>query len=353
MSTEPKKKDLTDFNVTASPEERLALREKLTAPPPAPQPTDEEAKRSERADKLCKALITGKDLLAMPLDERPRLLGAWLREGDFGYIFAPRGHGKSWLSMLLGNAIAERAGLGEWAAGGKTTRVVYFDAEMNLPDVQSRARSIGISGEKFLWLQNEIIFNTRERSLNIADASDQLALSDILQDGDMLIVDNLSTGAAGLAENDNDDFDKLKEWLLSLRKRHITVVFVHHAGKSGVMRGASRREDMAHWIISLKDDTKEGESTSFITSFAKCRNCPGRDAPPLRWTLHTGGGHLTYACRPYIGQEAMLDLIREGIDDATGLAEEMGVSKGAISKWAKKLEAEGSIKIESRKYKAL
>ncbi|NJM39125.1 MAG: hypothetical protein HC845_15425 [Akkermansiaceae bacterium] len=71
---------------------------------------------------------------------------------------------------------------------------------MNLPDVQERARLIGISSENFDWLQNERVFDLIQRGINIADVEDQNAISEILSSGDVFIIDNLSTAASGMAE---------------------------------------------------------------------------------------------------------------------------------------------------------
>lgn len=303
-------------------------------------------KRSSLRD----SLITSSDLVARDLLPRPKILGAWMKEGDLGYVFAPRGHGKTWLAMLIGNAIADRQALGEWSAGEINRRVVYFDAEMNLPDVQERAKLIGIRSTTFEWLQNELVFEKLRRNLNIAEAVDQDAISEMLEDGDVFIIDNLSTAASGMAENDNDAFDQIKDWLLALRGRKITVIIVHHAGRNGLMRGASRREDMAHWIISLKDDSGDGEAKAWVTDFKKCRNCQAMEAPSLRWTMHTRDGSLTYTCEKHSGPEAMFALIRDGVESAKELAEEMGVTAGCVSKWAKKLQIAGRITIKERKY---
>ena len=53
------------------------------------------------------ALLSARNLQALEIEQRPRLLGEWMREGDLGYLFAPRGGGKPWLAMLIGNAVAE------------------------------------------------------------------------------------------------------------------------------------------------------------------------------------------------------------------------------------------------------
>ncbi|NJM39124.1 MAG: winged helix-turn-helix transcriptional regulator [Akkermansiaceae bacterium] len=139
--------------------------------------------------------------------------------------------------------------------------------------------------------------------------------------------------------------------MLKLRGRKITVIIVHHAGRSGEMRGASRREDMAHWIISLKDDSKDGESKAWVTTFKKCRNCQAIEAPSLRWIMDTSSEKMNLACEKYSGPDAMLALIRDGVDSATELAEELSVTKGCISKWAKKLESGGLVVIQERRYK--
>lgn len=318
-----------------------------------PRPVDEDTIHEgagENKPSLRDALISSCDLIARALPPRPKILGQWLREGDLGYVFAPRGHGKTWLAMLIGNAISSGTSLGEWAAGETPRRVVYFDAEMNLPDVQARAKLIGIDSSNFEWLQNELVFDHLRRGLNIANVTDQAAISEMMNDGDVLLIDNLSTAASGMAENDNDAFDVVKDWLLELRGRRITVIIVHHAGRNGQMRGASRREDMAHWIVSLKDDSGDGEMKAWVTHFQKCRNCQATEAPSLRWTIETRDGTLKYTCEKHSGPEAMFALIHDGVERAGELAEELGVTTGCVSKWAKKLAADGRIKITDRKY---
>lgn len=318
-----------------------------------PRPVDEDTVNEGAGEKrlsLRDTLITAGELLVKEVPPRPRILGAWMKEGDLGYVFAPRGHGKTWLTMLIANAIAECAALGEWDAGEKRRRVVYFDAEMNLPDVKERAKLIGIHSSAFEWLQNELVFDHLRRGLNIAEVADQGAISELLDDGDVFIVDNLSTAASGMAENDNDAFDQIKDWLLSLRGRRITVIIVHHAGRNGLMRGASRREDMAHWIVSLKDDSGDGEIKAWVTDFKKCRNCQAMEAPSLRWTIQTSGDRLAYTCEKHAGPEAMFALIRDGVESPKELAEELGVTGGCVSKWAKKLQVADRIKIMDRKY---
>ncbi|HAL70689.1 MAG TPA: hypothetical protein DCP71_02840 [Verrucomicrobiales bacterium] len=297
-------------------------------------------------------LLTGPDLDTLALEQRPALMGHWMKRGDLGYLFAPRGAGKSWMAMLIGHAVAEGRPLGLWEAGESALPVIYFDAEMNLADVKARAHLIGIhQSPRFQFLSNERLFLAQGHGVNIADPVHQQALSRLLEDGCLFIIDNLSTAQLGMAENDNDSFDAIRDWLLTLRHRSITVLIVHHAGRNGMMRGSSRREDMAHWILSLKDDTEEGGlRKAFTTAFAKVRNCSGTQARPLRWILDTYQQPLKVDCTLHEGTEAMLCHIRDGVNRAGDLAEMMGVHVGTVSKWARKLEAGGLITIRSRQY---
>ncbi|HAL72739.1 MAG TPA: hypothetical protein DCP71_13315 [Verrucomicrobiales bacterium] len=300
------------------------------------------------------ALLTAKALVALKMEQRPALLGAWMKKGDFGFLFAPRGAGKSWMAMLIGNAIAEGVALGEWQAGECPRAVYYFDAEMNLADVQERARMIGIASDRFHWLSNERLFHTGGSSVNIAEPGHQEALSKMLPNDSVFIIDNLSTAQLGMEENNNDSFDQIRDWLLSLRHRGITVLIVHHAGRNGAMRGSSRREDMAHWIISLKDDSAEdGPAKAFTTSFAKIRNCRATEAPALKWELHTQGAGMTITCKTHSGAEALLAHIRDGIVKNTELASLLNVEPGTVSRWANKLMKAGLVTKDGRDYAAI
>ncbi len=297
-----------------------------------------------------KGLLTAPELLALDLKQRPRLLGQFLREGDLGYLFAQRGAGKSWHAMLIANAIAECLALGEWEAGEDARPVFYFDAEMNLPDTQERVRKLGITAPNFHLISNEHLYNETGEGINIASPLHQEAISNMLPDGSLFVLDNLSTSQRNMQEDKNDSFDILKDWFLKLRHRRITVLIIHHAGRAGEhMRGGTRREDMAHWIIKLEnqyDDT----ALTYTTSFTKCRNCTPKDTPSLRWTLTTRDGAMTCTCKKYREEDTLLEWIRQGYDSCTDLAKVMECSPSTISKKATKLMKEGKLTAKDRKY---
>ena len=101
----------------------------------------------------------------------------------------------------------------------------------------------------------------------------------------VLVLDNLSTLGVGMKENDADSWELVNNWLLTLRKRGIAVVIIHHSGRSGQMRGTSRREDNVFWIVAIDDIRKDSEEigAQFTTRFTKqSRNTPS-EIPDYEW----------------------------------------------------------------------
>lgn len=41
----------------------------------------------------------------------------------------------------------------------------------------------------------------------------------------------------------------MQRWLLELRRKGVSTLFVHHDGKGDTLRGASKREDIASQVI--------------------------------------------------------------------------------------------------------
>jgi hypothetical protein len=112
--------------------------------------------------------------------------------------------------------------------------------------------------------------------MNLADPEFQNAILRHCQTYgfNLLCLDNLSTLASGIDENKSIDWEILQPWLLRLRRRLITVLFIHHAGRNNQMRGSSKREDPASWVLRLEDPKDIGERAGahFISRFTKWRS---------------------------------------------------------------------------------
>jgi putative DNA primase/helicase len=66
----------------------------------------------------------------------------------------------------------------------------------------------------------------------------------------------------------------MQNWLLSLRRRGISVMLVHHACTNGRQRGTSRREDALDTVIALRrpKDYSPEQGARFEIHFEKLRN---------------------------------------------------------------------------------
>jgi putative DNA primase/helicase len=210
----------------------------------------------------------------------------------------------------------------------------------------------GMNGEENLSVLNhEALFHLKAKTLNLADPVTQEVLTGILIETrvKVLLLDNLSCLFSGVKENDADDWEVVLRWFLTLRRHRIAVVLIHHSGRNKeTMRGTSRREDAAFWVIRLDEieDGERREGARFISRFTKDRNSQYEQAA-LEWnfkTSETGAVEITTAEASNI--DVVVQWVADGLTSAQDIAHEMGVSKGTVSKWAKKA-------IEARRLKRM
>jgi putative DNA primase/helicase len=143
-------------------------------------------------------------------------------------------------------------------------------------------------------------------------------------------------------------------WLLELRRRRVAVILVHHAGRAGKhMRGTSRREDAAFWVLRLdatSDHSKDGEGARFVSRFTKARQGTREETEPLEWYYQPDGVRTRVTFRRMQTLEIFKQWVRDGLTSCSEIAEEMGLSKGAISKLARRGERDGWLKMNGRTY---
>ena len=297
------------------------------------------------------------ELAALAITPRAPLVGSWLKSGDLGFIYAARGIGKSWLSMYLAKGLAAKIDVGPWKVHARA-RVLYLDGEMPPEDVRERDSLLGPPSDQLAYVNHELLFARTGKVMNMADLGFQSGtLEYCLEAGyNVLFADNLSTLASGVDENKSIDWELILPWLLTLPRNHITVIIVHHASRGGQMRGTSKREDPAFWILRLDEDSTAEDQIGarFISRFTKWRNAA---ALPETWRWHfrpipgTGDIDITY-------QEAsplfvFIHWVASGLDTCSDIAAEIDCSRGYISKLARKASSLGRIRINGRRYLCL
>ncbi|HTV39137.1 MAG TPA: AAA family ATPase [Candidatus Sulfotelmatobacter sp.] len=307
-----------------------------------------------------KVISLGGGLSGVSVPPREAIIGNWFKKGDLGFICGARGMGKTWLAMLIGRKCAEGldlTGLPEWKIR-RPWRVLYVDGEMPMDGTRERDVSLAAAGAPGLfYLHHEALFHHTGEALNLADTAAQTALlKRCLRDKiEIVILDNLSCLFSGMRENDADAWDRVLPWLLDLRRNKIAVIFVAHSGRNGYMRGTSRREDAAFWIINLSELREPGDSqqgAKFVAQFVKCRNATEADCPPLEWRFvkHPNNPKVIVTWEKLSGPLLFRQYVEGGMDSATEIAKEMGVSKSVVSKYANRGIEEGWLRKKGRNY---
>ena len=312
------------------------------------------------AGHLDKAISAGGGLGGLAVPEREPIMGKWFKKGDLGFIYGPRGLGKTWLAMFMARKCAEGGGLSslpEWNVHG-TRRVLYVDGEMPLDGTRERDVALAAGGAPGLfYLHHEALFHRTGEALNLTDPWAQTALlKRCLRDKiEILFLDNLSCLFSGMRENDADAWDGVLPWLLDLRRNRIAVVFVAHSGRNGLMRGTSRREDAAFWIIGLSELRSAAESqqgAKFLTQFMKNRNATEAECPPLEWGFirPPNDPKVIVTWKKLSVPILFRQCIEGGVSSATEIAEMMGISKAQVSRYAATAMKEGWLRKSGRSY---
>ena len=120
------------------------------------------------------------------------------------------------------------------------------------------------------------------------------------------------------------------------------------------MRGTSKREDAAFWTIKLSAARGEPNSTgaTFVAAFDKNRNSTDEETPTLLWHFESKpDGSLTPHWKKLQPLQIFVDLVEDGLDSCTDIAQEMGVAKSTVSKLARRADKEGAISIVRRHYR--
>lgn len=231
-----------------------------------------------------------KDFLTLKISKPEILLSPFLWSQGLALLYAKRGVGKTHIALGIACAVAKGSSFLKWSAS-KPKKVLYIDGEMSAYSMQARLRSMPATEDELHLLSNNLLIITpdlQEAAMpNLSTSEGRSTLEKIIIDRDLIVVDNLSSLFRSGTENEAESWMPIQEWALSLRRQGKTILFIHHAGKNGLQRGTSKREDTLDVVINLREceGYNATQGARFEVHFEKTRHFAGEDAAPFQAQL--------------------------------------------------------------------
>ena len=189
-------------------------------------------------------------LLGLDIPERQMILDPAIPGKGLAMLYAGRGTGKTFVAIGMSHATATGTKFLKWQAP-KPRRVLHCDGEMAAVDLRQRFAQVmdatGVKPEPGMLkiLTADLI----ELGIgNLASPKIQAELEPWLDGVELLVLDNLSSLTAVIRDNDAESWNPIQEWLLRLRRRGVSVLIVHHAGKGGEQRGTEQARRRSRYV---------------------------------------------------------------------------------------------------------
>ncbi len=292
-----------------------------------------------------------RELLELEIPPREMILNPVLPMQGLAMLYAPRGIGKTHVALWMAYTIACGGAMFENKWQCETPRkVLFIDGEMPASTLQERLSRIIASSEKELEDVDHLKIITpdcQEGGMpDLSTLSGQEWLEPHLKGINLLILDNLSCLCRSGRENESESWTLLQGWLLNLRRKGISILFVHHAGKGGNQRGTSKKEDILDTVIVLPkpQDYDEREGARFEVHYEKARGFYGDEARPFQAWLKEDNGKMTWQVQEIeqLQLNKLIGLHKDGLKQRE-IAQELGLGLGTVNRWVKRAKEEGKV----------
>ncbi|MBZ0215220.1 MAG: AAA family ATPase [Fimbriimonadaceae bacterium] len=277
------------------------------------------------------------EFLALKIPERRNILTPIIQEQGLGMVYAPRGVGKTYVALGIAYAVASGSDFLKWSAT-EPCPALYIDGEMPAKVMQERLAGLVKASDKTPESDHFRLITPDLQNMSIPDLSTpagQKTLEPHLKGVKLLILDNLSTLCRNGRENEADSWIPIQAWLLELRRRGLSVLIVHHAGKGGAQRGTSKREDVLDTVISLKrpEDYMADEGARFEVHIEKARGLAGDAVKPFEAKLEVRDNTPSWTVREIenVREDRIRELAEEGLS-VRDIAEETGIPRSTVSR---------------------
>ncbi len=239
--------------------------------------------------------ITLGDFLSLDIPPRGMIIAPIMPTQGLGMMYASPGIGKTHAALSIALAVATGSSTmgGRWVAP-KPCRVLFVDGEMPAISLQERLKIMIKNFGQLPEADFLRIITPDQQKFGIPDlgtVEGQMAVEEHIEGVKLLILDNLSSLLRNGRENEAESWLQIQGWLLSLRRRGISVLIIHHAGKGGTQRGTSKKEDLLDTVIVLKkpENYNHTYGSQFEVHYEKARGFYGKEAKSFEARLNETG----------------------------------------------------------------
>jgi putative DNA primase/helicase len=295
--------------------------------------------------------VRADELLAREIKPREMLLDPILPEQGLAMLYGYRGTGKTYLALGIAVAVATGGSFLSWKAP-RPRNVLYIDGELPAKTMQERVRTISgaCPPSKALRIVTPDLQDCPMPDLSTSDG--QRRLEPLMAETNLLVLDNLSALCRTGNENEGQDWLSIQEWMLGLRKRGISVLFLHHAGKNRSQRGTSKREDLLDTVVTLKHppDYDHSQGLRCEVHFEKTRALLGDAAKSFEVVMQcdsTNGTEWTLRSLEDTNTQRATELFLAGVS-VRDVAEELRISRSAAGRLRQKCRSNPPTELSHR-----
>jgi hypothetical protein len=289
-----------------------------------------------QADAFLEENIPPREVLLETADKKSPILFAQ----SINQIFAWRGTGKTNIAFGVAHALATGGQFLRWRAP-RPVKVLYVEGE--LPAYQMQERISQIVGKTDGNLRIITLDKQPQHEIpSLASPLGQTLLEEALGDAQVLVLDSIST-LFNIATNDEENWLSIQNWFKRMRSKGLCIIFLHHAGKSGLQRGSSKSEDLLDISIKLSrpGDYHVTDGLRCNVEFDKTRGVALLDGEPIEVQMQIEDGHALWTCasteQADFGRASSLYEANASVRD---VAREMEVSTGKAAKWRRRWQEE-------------
>ncbi len=261
--------------------------------------------------------------------------------GTWGILAALPGVGKSMFLSAMARAVALGLPLGDYAAPTKLRSVAIVDAEMSEKEIHDRMPLDVPDTVHFITMG---LMERHDHSpFSLGNRVDQKDLIRICEEKfiDVIFIDNIEYTLEPAPGKDIWHPETWKQVIPLIRWAKMTgrmLVFIDHLNAQGGVQGSLSKQRGASFVMKLDADYEEHAVMCFKSHFVKIRYIVNN---PLkanrRWWLDDSG---EWQCEREISKhDQVIKLLIEEVPQKD-IALEVGLSRGQVSKLARKFKAE-------------